>query len=112
VPADREDFLEVMGNLLDNAWKWATSQVRVSVTQDDTGWHLMVEDDGPGIADGVRRQQVLVRGFRLDESMAGQGLGLAIAADIIAAYRGCLSLEVSELGGLMARVDLPSVGDN
>jgi len=110
LPVERDELLEVMGNLMDNAWKWASSRLRVSVSHDDRNWYLTVEDDGPGIPDYARRQQVTERGFRLDESVAGQGLGLAIAADITAAWRGELSLETSSLGGLLVRVSLPVTG--
>lgn len=112
LPVERDDLLEVMGNLMDNAWKWATSRLRVRVTHDSKGWHLTVEDDGPGIPDPDRRQQVTERGFRLDESVAGQGLGLAIAADIVAAWRGTLTLDTSPLGGLRAEVSLPLCGSD
>jgi len=104
---ERVDMLEVMGNLLDNAWKWALSRVRVSVEGTAQKWLIRVEDDGPGIADPQQRQQALERGYRLDESVAGQGLGLAIVADIVAACRGFLVLEHSALGGLAVRVELP-----
>ena len=110
IPVERDDLLEVMGNLMDNAWKWAASLLRVTVSRDGEGWQLTVEDDGPGIPDPARRQRVTERGFRLDESIAGQGLGLAIAADIAAAWRGGLLLDVSPLGGLLVRVSLPASG--
>ena len=110
LPVERVDLLEVLGNLLDNAWKWAASRIQVSVAGQGAQWFIQVDDDGPGIADPAQRQQALLRGYRLDESVAGQGLGLAIAADIVAAYRGDLALDHSALGGLSVRISLPRQG--
>lgn len=107
LPWDREDLLEALGNLLDNACKWADSAVRVSAGADGEGYWLCVEDDGPGIAP-EQREVVVARGSRLDEQVAGHGLGLAIVRDIAQACGGSLSLEDSvELGGLCARLRLP-----
>ena len=74
LPWDREDVLELLGNLLDNACKWADSEVRVGIAPNAEGYRLWVDDDGPGIAQD-QRQQVLERGSRLDEQVAGHGLG-------------------------------------
>ncbi len=107
LPWDREDLLEALGNLLDNACKWADSAVRVSAGEDGEGYWLCVEDDGPGI-DPAQREAVIARGSRLDEQVAGHGLGLGIVRDIAQACGGTLSLEGSgELGGLCARLHLP-----
>ncbi|MCC6075155.1 sensor histidine kinase [Pseudomonas sp. GCM10022188] len=107
---DREDLLEALGNLLDNACKWADSAVQVSAGEDGEGYWLCVEDDGPGIA-AEQREAVIARGNRLDEQVAGHGLGLAIVRDIAQACGGSLSLEDSaELGGLCARLRLPRRG--
>lgn len=107
LPWDREDLLELLGNLLDNACKWADSAVRVSAGADAEGYWLAVEDDGPGIA-AEQRAAVVARGNRLDEQVAGHGLGLAIVRDIAQACGGELSLEDSAaFGGLRARVRLP-----
>lgn len=108
LPFDRTDLLEVLGNLLDNAWKWARSRVEVTIAEAPDHWQLTVEDDGPGISDLADRTQALERGCRLDESVAGQGLGLAIVADTVAAYRGKLQLDNSSLGGLAVRIKLPT----
>lgn len=107
LPWDREDLLELLGNLLDNACKWADSAVKVSAGEDAEGYWLAVEDDGPGIAP-AQRTAVIARGNRLDEQVSGHGLGLAIVRDIAQACGGALSLEDSAaLGGLCARVRLP-----
>lgn len=107
VGLDRSDLLEIYGNALDNAWKWARSTVLVRIAPRTDHWLLEVEDDGPGIADVADRQKALLRGARLDESVAGQGLGLAIVADIVQAYSGQVSLHRSALGGLKVSVTLP-----
>ncbi|MCQ4347086.1 sensor histidine kinase [Pseudomonas stutzeri] len=110
LPWDREDLLEALGNLLDNACKWADSTVQVSAGADGSGYWLCVEDDGPGIAP-EQRESVVARGSRLDEQVAGHGLGLAIVRDIAQACGGSLSLEDSAaLGGLCARLRLPVRG--
>jgi len=106
LPWDREDLLELLGNLLDNACKWADAQVRLSVRQTAEGFWLAVEDDGPGIPED-QRNQVFSRGARLDEQTAGHGLGLGIVRDIVDAWGGVLRLQQSELGGLRVAVELP-----
>ncbi|WP_435608835.1 sensor histidine kinase [Pseudomonas knackmussii] len=106
LPFDREDLLELLGNLLDNACKWAAGEVRLRVEKGADNYLLQVDDDGPGIA-ADQRESVLERGTRLDEQVAGHGLGLGIARDIAEACGGKLLLESSELGGLRVRVVLP-----
>ncbi|WP_374244015.1 ATP-binding protein [Zoogloea sp.] len=107
--ADREDMLELFGNLLDNAFKWARARVRVTVAPDTAGSVLAfsVEDDGPGVP-----AEVLARlgapGLRTDEARPGHGLGLAIASDIVAQYGGAIGFgRGSLLGGLRVDVRLP-----
>ncbi|WP_312572606.1 ATP-binding protein [Stutzerimonas balearica] len=109
LPWDREDMLELLGNLLDNACKWAASQVRLSIARDERGYVLDVDDDGPGIP-ADRREQALARGGRLDENAQGHGLGLSIVGDIVAAWQGDWELAQSPLGGLRVRVVLPPPG--
>ncbi|MDD1018548.1 sensor histidine kinase [Pseudomonas sp. TNT2022 ID1048] len=106
LPWDREDLLELLGNLLDNACKWADAQVRLSVEERSQGFCLRVEDDGPGIPE-ARRNEVFSRGARLDEQTDGHGLGLGIVRDIVDACGGTLSLGDSEWGGLRVEVELP-----
>ncbi len=106
LPWDREDMLELLGNLLDNACKFARAKVLLSIDQEANGFVIQVEDDGPGIPED-RREAVLERGTRLDERAEGHGLGLGIVRDILAAWNGELRLEQSPLGGLRARIHLP-----
>lgn len=106
LPWDREDLLELLGNLLDNACKWADAEVRLSLVQEGEGYRLWVDDDGPGIAP-ERREAVLGRGTRLDEQVTGHGLGLGIVRDMVEAWGGSLSLEDSPLGGLRVAISLP-----
>jgi signal transduction histidine kinase len=102
---DREDMFELIGNLLDNAFKWADRQVCVSLSQ-DAGMSISVEDDGVGLTD-AELQRLTQRGSRLDESVEGHGLGLSIALDIAKLYGGGIQFDRSpDLGGLRARVTL------
>jgi len=109
MPQDKGDMTELFGNLLDNACKWAQTRIRVSITENN-GWILLVEDDGPGIADTEAQLRALQRGQQLDETSDGQGLGLAIVADLAEAYRGDMQLRASDLGGLCVYIHLPPGG--
>jgi two-component system, OmpR family, sensor histidine kinase PhoQ len=100
------DLMEMLGNILDNAFKWCSSRVRVSVRPEDPGHRVDVEDDGPGI-DPARAQRLQERGSRADERMPGHGIGLAVVRDICGAYRGRLVLGRSELGGARVSLLLP-----
>ncbi len=102
----REDLEEMLGNLLDNAGKWAASRVTVAAAVEAGRLQLEVRDDGPGLA-GQALQEVIDRGVRLDERTPGSGLGLAIVRDIADGYGGRLSLS-SANPGLRARLDLPA----
>lgn len=105
--ADREDMLELLGNLLDNACKWADSKVLCSVSQRDGKTQLTVEDDGPGCS--VEELEAIAgRGIRLDESVSGHGLGLSIVNDVVGLYGGDVSYGRSDaLGGFRALIVLP-----
>ncbi len=104
---DREDLQELLGNLLDNACKWARQRVRVAVSAGD-GLRILIADDGPGMEEGAVAR-AMTRGVRLDESRQGHGLGLAIVGDIVAAYGGALAFgRDAALGGLAVSVNLPA----
>ena len=105
VPA--EDLEEMLGNLLDNACKWAKSRVAVSATVDGARVVIDVDDDGAGLPASMR-EQVLQRGVRADQTTPGSGLGLAIARDLAEAYGGSVALERSPQGGVRARLVLPA----
>jgi signal transduction histidine kinase len=105
-PFEREDMLELMGNLLDNACKWANKQVQLECDLDGKELLLSVSDDGPGVPE-EDRERILRRGQRLDQTVNGQGLGLAIVGDLVEVYRGQVVLGQSALGGLKVTVVLP-----
>ncbi|TPL82990.1 histidine kinase [Mesorhizobium sp. B2-3-12] len=109
---EREDLEELLGNLLENAMKWAKSAVAVSVvplaSKDESLFEISIEDDGPGIPEDKARE-AMKRGRRLDETKPGTGLGLAIVADLVNEYGGGLVLERSGMGGLRAVVRLRSL---
>ncbi len=103
---DREDLLELLGNLLDNACKWCQQSVVLDISMTNQGLRLVVEDDGPG-CDDADLSFLSQRGFRADESRPGSGLGLAIVDDIVESYAGSLSFQRSEKwGGLQVTVHL------
>jgi len=106
VAADREDMLELLGNLLDNACKWSRCRIRVTA-EARQGFHFCVEDDGPGCSD-EQLASLIGRGVRIDESTAGHGLGLAIAGDIVGGYGGTIQFSRSDaLGGFRVDITLP-----
>ena len=106
LPYDRGDMLELLGNLLDNACKFARQRVRVSFSESLFELRLVFEDDGPGV-DESQIGNLARPGFRLDESVKGHGLGLGLCADIVAGFNGSLSFGRASLGGLMVTVLLP-----
>ncbi len=110
---ETQDLTDLIGNLLDNAGKWARNRVVISVERDPTPdaagrlyFVAQIDDDGPGL-DPQARAAALVRGQRLDESRPGSGLGLSIVVDLASIYGGSLRLEESPLGGLRASLRLP-----
>lgn len=100
------DFEEIIGNLLDNAFKWSSKTITLTASASEDWIRLVIEDDGDGFAQG-HADRALISGQRLDESKPGTGLGLAIASDLVAAYRGTIELGRSEiLGGAKVIVGL------
>jgi signal transduction histidine kinase len=104
IPMDRADLAEVLGNLLDNAVRYAASRVRIAARQDSAGPCITIEDDGPGIAPSARAD-VMERGVRLDDRAGGAGLGLAIVQDVLEAYGWRLSISSSDrLAGVIVTI--------
>jgi signal transduction histidine kinase len=109
---EQQDLEEMLGNLVDNACKWARSRVAVEVVAEDIAGQgkskvrVIVDDDGPGLSP-AERERVARRGQRFDESKPGSGLGLSIVVELASLYKGVLTLETSPIGGLRAELALP-----
>lgn len=101
------DLMEMLGNLLDNAFKWCHGRVRVSGSRRTGVLDLAIEDDGPGVSPRTA-SRLLERGARADESVPGHGIGLAVAREICEAYGGRLSIERAALGGARFRLRIPT----
>ena len=100
---EKNDFLEVMGNIIDNACKYCLEFVEIKVSQSGDKLTIEVGDDGPGV-NASRREQILQRGVRVDTLRPGQGIGLAVAVDILSAYNGAIEIGESPLGGACFRI--------
>ncbi len=107
VRVQREDIDEMLGNILENAFKWARSRVVVESSRNESGVTITIHDDGPGLAPSMR-EAVLQRGVRADEALPGSGLGLAIVRDLAELYGGSISLDASSQAGLRALLHLPA----
>jgi two-component system sensor histidine kinase PhoQ len=111
---DREDLTEIAGNLMDNSFKWARSLVRVTADRVVSpaarrdGLRLVIEDDGPGVPED-KRAKVLERGARLDERVAGQGIGLSVVRELVELNGGTIVIDSSALGGARIEVKIPPV---
>ncbi|WP_373973755.1 ATP-binding protein [Chitinibacter sp. SCUT-21] len=105
-PIDEGDAFEIIGNVLDNAGKWARSRVALQMRVADGQLNIIIDDDGPGFSD---TQAPLQRGIRLDERVAGHGIGLSVVADIIHAYQGQIELGRGALGGGRVTMILPDL---
>src|SRR5262249_28051016 len=109
---ERQDLEEMVGNLVDNACKWAQMRVSVEVVAERRDGvaivHIVIDDDGPGL-NPAQRDQVARRGLRLDETKPGSGLGLSIVLELVALYGGNLQLGNAPIGGLRAELALPAV---
>jgi signal transduction histidine kinase len=109
---EQQDFEEIVGNLVDNALKWATSEVVIDVRPLAAApgapkqFQVSIDDDGPGLSEAAR-SEALSRGKRLDQSKPGSGLGLSIVAELVSLYGGRFHLDRADAGGLRAVVVLP-----
>lgn len=111
---ERQDFEEMIGNLVDNACKWTNSRVEIEVfmeraaaASDRTYFHVVIDDDGSGLSQELR-EQILIRGHKLDEEKPGSGLGLSIVTELASLYGGRLALSNAPIGGLRAELILPA----
>jgi signal transduction histidine kinase len=111
---EQQDLEEMVGNLVDNAGKWAETHVEVLVSAEEVGkegrsfFRIAVDDDGPGLPENARADVLTQRGRRLDESKPGSGLGISIVSDLAHLYEGRLELSEARLGGLRAELVLPA----
>ncbi len=106
---DPADLTEILGNLMDNAYKYCAGRVRVKAESTPERLAITVADDGKGIDDEFAAQ-LFQRGKRADESVPGQGIGLAVVRETVELYRGSLSVGKSDLGGAELRVELSRAG--
>ena len=106
VPVEQGALLELLGNILENAYRLCINEIRISAQLTANGCELMVEDDGPGVPKH-QRERILKRGERLDTQYPGQGIGTAVVKDIIDSYGGQLFVEDSVLGGAQFRIIFP-----
>ena len=108
--SDREDMLELLGNLLDNACKWAQSEVMISISNPAKDYiNITIEDDGQGVT-REQLESLTQRGRRLDESVEGHGLGLSIVNDIVKLYGGSIRFSQADLGGLQIKIEFTFKG--
>ncbi|HTF97912.1 MAG TPA: ATP-binding protein [Cellvibrio sp.] len=106
VAGDEQDVMELVGNLLENAFKYGKRHVRMSSAFEGNQLRIDIEDDGPGVPVN-QRERILERGQRLDTSIPGQGIGLAVAAEIVRSYEGDIRILDSDLGGARFSLYLP-----
>jgi two-component system sensor histidine kinase PhoQ len=102
---DEADAFEMLGNVMDNAAKWARHRIAVKVWRDGGRLRIRVDDDGAGFSD---TQSILQLHVRMDERVPGHGVGLAVVNDLVTSYRGELSLSRAELGGARLEIVLPA----
>ena len=105
VRCDPHDLDELLGNLLDNAWRWASSAVRITARETDSRVRIVFADDGPGMSK-QRIDEAMIKSRRLDERAGGHGFGLAISRELVELHGGSIGLGRSELGGLEVHIDL------
>jgi len=104
---DEGDFMEVIGNIMENACKFCRQQVHISSVVHNGRARITIADDGPGIEQS-QVELILQRGGRVDQAIPGQGIGLSVVVDIVEAYKGTLSVTRSDLGGAAITVDFPA----
>lgn len=105
VMGDESDFMELLGNLMDNAFKYTKSRVHVEAFEQKDALVIELSDDGPGVPKD-QRATILQRGARADTVQKGQGIGLAVVVDILSSYRGSLTIDTSRFGGAAFKLEL------
>ncbi len=100
---DEGDFMEILGNLLDNACKWCKDSIYITIRQHSNQLNIIIEDNGPGI-ETEKINSITRRGVRIDELTPGHGVGLAIVQDIVTSYNGSINFNTSDKGGLKVQV--------
>jgi two-component system sensor histidine kinase PhoQ len=98
--------MELLGNLMENAFRLCVNQVNVSIQKTNNLYRLCVEDDGKGV-DDTQKQKIIQRGMRADTQSPGQGIGLAVCQEIVTSYGGKLSVNTSNLGGAAFIIEFP-----
>ncbi|MBR9728975.1 sensor histidine kinase [Shewanella intestini] len=106
IPLGKDDVMELMGNILENAYRLCISQIIVSVQEHSQYYEIIIEDDGPGIDDAIK-QKIVQRGVRADTQSPGQGIGLAVCQEIIDTYNCTMQIETSELLGAKFIINIP-----
>lgn len=105
IKIDQGDLYELLGNLLENAFKWSESKIYISAEQSKQQTQIIIEDDGPGISDN-EKERILLRGQRADQNTPGHGLGLAMVNDILLMYKGSMKILKSEIGGAKIIIEI------
>ena len=108
-PIEEQDFNEIIGNLIDNAGKWAKHSVTVNISENNAYYRVLVEDDGPGV-DQENIEKIGSRSVRLNHEITGHGLGLSIVIDIVDHYQGAINFSNNRFGGFSVGVELPKIG--
>ena len=103
---DENDLMEILGNLMDNAYKFAHTKIAITVEKTNTILTISIEDDGDGL-DQLSKETIFNRGARMDEQSLGQGIGLAVVDDIVNSYEGKITTASSSLGGALFRLEFP-----
>ncbi|QBF81576.1 GHKL domain-containing protein [Shewanella maritima] len=107
LPMEKADVMELVGNILENAYRLCISKVRVTAITSSGNIQLFIEDDGPGVEDSIK-QKIILRGVRADTQSPGQGIGLAVCQEIIDSYGGTMNIEQSDLLGAQFALTLPA----
>ena len=106
LPINRDDLMELLGNLLENAYRFCISEVRVNVSEKDDHFLIRIEDDGPGV-NPTMREAIFQRGVRADQLNPGQGIGLSVCHEIVESYQGKIHVETAKIEGAAFIIRLP-----